>query len=47
MLLKDDEKRIEAKQRLVPALAPQNVEKTLAAPVTAIVAEDREFRKGE
>src|SRR5256885_16441967 len=27
-----------AKERLAPALAPQNVEKTLQAPVTAIVA---------
>jgi 3-hydroxypropanoate dehydrogenase len=27
-----------AKERLAPALAPQNVEKTLRAPVTAIVA---------
>jgi nitroreductase len=34
-----------AKQRLVPALAPQNVEKTLAAPVTAIVAQDHEFHE--
>jgi 3-hydroxypropanoate dehydrogenase len=33
----------EAKERLVPALAPQNVEKTLAAPVTAIVAHDLRF----
>src|SRR5437868_15063449 len=32
-----------AKQRLAPALAPQNVEKTLAAPVTAIVAYDLRF----
>ncbi len=32
-----------AKERLLPALAPGNVEKTLAAPVTAIVAEDLEF----
>jgi len=33
----------EAKERLVPALAPQNAEKTLAAPVTAIVAHDLRF----
>src|ERR1700677_5278539 len=32
-----------AKARLVPALAPLNVEKTKAAPVTAIVAWDTEF----
>ncbi|MGA8541532.1 MAG: malonic semialdehyde reductase [Terriglobales bacterium] len=32
-----------AKARLVPALAPNNVEKTKAAPVTAIVAYDTEF----
>lgn len=32
-----------AKARLVPALAPPNVEKTKAAPVTAIVAWDTEF----
>jgi 3-hydroxypropanoate dehydrogenase len=33
----------EAKKRLKPALAPQNVEKTMTAPVTAIVAHDLEF----
>ena len=33
----------EAKQRLAPALAPLNVEKTMAAPVTAIVAYDLQF----
>ena len=33
----------EAKQRLVPALSPGNVDKTLQAPVTAIVAQDLEF----
>ena len=33
----------EAKQRLKPALAPPNVEKTMTAPVTAIVAHDLEF----
>ena len=35
----------EAKERLAPALAPGNVEKTLAAPVTAIVAQDLEFHE--
>ena len=33
----------EAKQRLVPALSQMNVEKTVAAPVTAIVAYDLQF----
>ena len=33
----------EAKGRLKPALAPQNVEKTMTAPVTAIVAHDLGF----
>lgn len=33
----------EAKQRLVPALSPTNVEKTLKAPVTAIVGYDVKF----
>ena len=33
----------ESKARLVPALAPGNVEKTKAAPVTVIVAWDTEF----
>ncbi len=33
----------EAKQRLVPALAPGNVDQTLQAPVAAIVAQDIEF----
>ena len=33
----------EGKERLKPALAPQNVEKTMTAPVTAIVAHDLEF----
>ena len=33
----------EAKERLRPALSPGNVEKTMAAPVTAIVAHDLEF----
>jgi 3-hydroxypropanoate dehydrogenase len=33
----------EAKERLRPALAPMNVEKTMAAPVVAIVAYDLKF----
>jgi 3-hydroxypropanoate dehydrogenase len=33
----------EAKERLRPALAPGNVEKTMTAPATAIVAHDLEF----
>ncbi len=33
----------EAKQRLLPALKPGNVEKTLAAPVTAIIGYDARF----
>ena len=33
----------EAKERLKPALAPGNVDKTMAAPVTAIVAYDSKF----
>jgi len=33
----------EAKARLLPALAPANVEKTRSAPVTAIIAYDVEF----
>lgn len=33
----------EAKERLRPALAPGNVEKTIAAPVTAIMGYDTEF----
>ena len=32
-----------AKQKLKPALAPGNVDKTMAAPVTAIIAEDSAF----
>jgi 3-hydroxypropanoate dehydrogenase len=32
-----------AKARLQPALAPKNVDKTMSAPVTAIVAHDLEF----
>src|SRR5258706_10867878 len=33
----------EAKQRLLPALAPGNVDKTMAAPVTAIIRYDGKF----
>jgi 3-hydroxypropanoate dehydrogenase len=33
----------EAKQRLLPALAPGNVDKTMAAPVTAIIGCDMKF----
>ncbi len=33
----------EAKQRLKPALAPGNVDKTMAAPATAIIAYDTKF----
>lgn len=36
-------KSTEAKARLKPALAPQNLQKTLAAPVTAILAYDLDF----
>lgn len=32
-----------AKQRLLPCMAPGNVEKTRTAPVTAIIAQDHEF----
>ena len=35
----------EAKERLRPALSPGNVEKTMAAPVTAIVALDSTFHE--
>jgi len=35
----------EAKERLHPALAPGNVEKTMTAPVTVIVAWDTEFHE--
>lgn len=35
----------EAKARLKPALAPGNVDKTMAAPVTAIVAWDTQFHE--
>jgi len=34
---------MEAKQRLLPALSPGNVDKTMSAPVTAIVAYDLKF----
>ena len=34
---------LEAKERLRPALAPGNVDKTMAAPVTVIIAWDTEF----
>src|ERR1700733_3917914 len=33
----------EAKERLKPALSPTNVEKTMTAPVTAIIAHDLTF----
>ena len=33
----------EAKQRLLPALSPTNVDKTMKAPVTAIVGYDVKF----
>jgi 3-hydroxypropanoate dehydrogenase len=33
----------EGKARLKPALAPGNVDKTMAAPVTAIIAQDTQF----
>lgn len=35
----------EAKEQLVPALSPGNVDKTLAAPVTVIVAQDSAFHE--
>ena len=35
----------EAKERLRPALAPGNVEKTMAAPVTVIIAWDTKFHE--
>jgi 3-hydroxypropanoate dehydrogenase len=34
-----------AKQRLLPAIAPGNVDKTRTAPVTAIIAHDTEFHE--
>jgi 3-hydroxypropanoate dehydrogenase len=36
-------KSAEAKARLKPSLSPGNVDKTMAAPVTAIIAYDNEF----
>src|SRR5437868_12266848 len=36
-------KSAEAKEKLAACLAPGNVEKTKAAPVTAIIADDMEF----
>jgi 3-hydroxypropanoate dehydrogenase len=33
----------EAKEKLQPALSPNNLEKTMSAPVTVIVAQDNEF----
>ncbi|MEI7842203.1 MAG: malonic semialdehyde reductase [Gallionellaceae bacterium] len=36
-------KSAEAKQRLLPTMLPGNTEKTLSAPVTAIIAQDHEF----
>lgn len=38
-------KSAQAKERLKPALAPGNVDKTMAAPVTAIVATDERFHE--
>ncbi|MDB5299431.1 MAG: malonic semialdehyde reductase [Phycisphaerales bacterium] len=38
-------KSLEAKERLKPALAPGNVEKTMAAPVCAIIANDLRFHE--
>lgn len=35
----------EAKQRLLPAMSPGNLEKTRTAPVTAIIAYDTEFHE--
>src|SRR5713226_3921905 len=32
-----------AKQRLAPALSPNNVDKTMQAPVTAVIAYDQKF----
>jgi nitroreductase len=37
-------KTIDAKRRLIPALAPSNADKTLAAPLCVIVAQDRHFQ---
>jgi 3-hydroxypropanoate dehydrogenase len=36
---------VKAKERLRPALAPGNVEKTMAAPVTVMIAWDTEFHE--
>ena len=36
---------LQAKERLRPALAPANIDKTMAAPVTVIVAWDTEFHE--
>ena len=36
---------LHAKERLRPALAPANIEKTMAAPVTVIIAWDTEFHE--
>jgi 3-hydroxypropanoate dehydrogenase len=36
---------LQAKERLRPALAPANIEKTMAAPVTVIIAWDTEFHE--
>jgi 3-hydroxypropanoate dehydrogenase len=38
-------KSAEAKARLAPALAPGNLAKTMAAPVTAVLAQDLEFHE--
>lgn len=38
-------KTLEAKTKLLECVAPGNVEKTKAAPVTVIIAEDREFHE--
>lgn len=38
-------KSAHAKERLKPALAPGNVDKTMAAPVTAIIATDERFHE--
>lgn len=35
----------QAKERLKPALSPGNVDKTMAAPVTAIIATDEQFHQ--
>ena len=38
-------KTLEAKKKLLDCVAPGNVEKTKSAPVTVIIAEDREFHE--